>query len=554
MTVFPDHTPSSSREYCLLQWQSFPVEVFPEPLCTYITYCANSMGCDNTFVAIPLLSSLASAIGNTRCISLKQNSWNVPSIIWGIVIAESGTLKSPALKKALKPLRMAEDSAFKVYFDEIDNYKKQKLYYESELQNWKKNGIKKSLPPPDEPQKPVCTRFTVLDVTIEALAPILSENPRGVLLCRDELAGWFGSFDAFKKSKGSDVAQWLELFDAGRLIVDRKSVDKTIHVPRASVSITGTVQPGALQRILTDKYYENGMAARILMANPPRISKRWTENTVPIESLNDVIRIVNRLLALDFDQDEDDFKPIAIPLSANAKSIYIDYYNKISQLQKEEEGHYVLALSKFEQYAVRFALVFTLCRAASIGDIPNQGIKVDQKSMADGIQLASWFAHETKRIYNLFTETGDEKLQRKLIEFIRRHGGEVTFREICHGPRIFRGEDGRAKAESALRALIQLGVLKCEYRNIDGPGKRVRTYILVEGSSQSDLIEDRSQINVVPVPVNKTDNNNPIHDNSQDQIINVVPLNPENEQNQHIDSNQCSNLSDTKNYGDWGEI
>lgn len=52
------------------------------------------------------------------------------------------------------------------------------------------------------------TRSFGEDATTEAIAPILQANPRGVPLARDELSGWFASFDRHSKSgvSGGDAA------------------------------------------------------------------------------------------------------------------------------------------------------------------------------------------------------------------------------------------------------------------------------------------------------------------------------------------------------------
>ncbi len=62
------------------------------------------------------------------------------------------------------------------------------------------------------------------DTTLEGLVPILLQNPRGVLLTRDELVGWIGSFDKYSKGSASaDVAHWLSLYNAESITVDRKT-------------------------------------------------------------------------------------------------------------------------------------------------------------------------------------------------------------------------------------------------------------------------------------------------------------------------------------------
>jgi len=51
--------------------------------------------------------------------------------------------------------------------------------------------------------------------------------------------------------------------------------------PSAAVSITGGVQPGILNRVLGYEHRESGLLARMLLAMPPRLRKRWTEIEIP---------------------------------------------------------------------------------------------------------------------------------------------------------------------------------------------------------------------------------------------------------------------------------
>ncbi|MGC8625428.1 MAG: DUF3987 domain-containing protein [Phycisphaerae bacterium] len=54
----------------------------------------------------------------------------------------------------------------------------------------------------------IATPISTSDSTVEALASVLAENPRGVLLERDELQGWFASFDRYAKGSGGDLAAY----------------------------------------------------------------------------------------------------------------------------------------------------------------------------------------------------------------------------------------------------------------------------------------------------------------------------------------------------------
>ena len=101
----------------------------------------------------------------------------------------------------------------------------------------------------DPPQQPVCERVIVSDTTVEALAPLLQANPRGLLLFRDEIAGWLNSMGQYKNGRGDDQAKWLEVHGARALRIDRKTGDDHfIYVERAAVSVVGGIQPGILRR------------------------------------------------------------------------------------------------------------------------------------------------------------------------------------------------------------------------------------------------------------------------------------------------------------------
>jgi hypothetical protein len=92
------------------------------------------------------------------------------------------------------------------------------------------------------------------------MEPILGVQSRLTAIMLDyTLTG----FNQYKPKGGSDAASWLELHRAGTIIVDRKTgIPRTIYVPRAAVSVCGTVQPGTLRRRLTREFFEAGLPAR----------------------------------------------------------------------------------------------------------------------------------------------------------------------------------------------------------------------------------------------------------------------------------------------------
>jgi hypothetical protein len=322
----------------VLPYKPFPVDALPEPIRQYVKDAAAAIGCDPAFIAVPMLPALAAAIGNTRRVKLK-GGWTEPAVIWAASVADSGTHKSPSLELALAPVQRRQTDAFREWQEAINHYKKQD---------------------PDKRGKlPVCKRFLVSDTTVEALAVILQDAPRGVLLGRDELGGWLGGMDAYRpKGKGGDVPHFLEMHRAGPLLVDRKcGQENLIHVPHAAVSITGTIQPETLRRALGREHFEDGLAARFLLTMPPRQPRQWTEREIGADLQGAVTRVFRRLYGLGFEPGNDECRPVVLSLNKEAKDTWVAFYNAHAREQADLDGDLAAAWSKLEAYCARLALV-----------------------------------------------------------------------------------------------------------------------------------------------------------------------------------------------------
>ncbi|MFO1007730.1 MAG: DUF3987 domain-containing protein [Planctomycetaceae bacterium] len=434
----------------------FPVEFLPEPLAGFVSAAAKAIGCDPSFLALTTLSVCGAAIGNTARLELKTG-WLVPPIVWTAVIGESGTAKTPAFRTALKPVRDRQHRSFFLNDEAEREYQTLLHFYERKLLEWKRSKNSSDEPPP-KPIEPQTERFIVSDTTIEAVTPLLVRNPRGLLLAVDELAGWFGSFDRYSNSKGSDSSQWLSMFNAESIIVDRKTGQpKTLSVPNAAMCVTGGIQPSILRKAMGTEHRESGLAARLLMSYPPRVAKQWTENAISPNQEAIYAQLINGLYDLPFDREpgSGDPKPFIFQLSPDAKRSYIEFYNRHATEQAELSGDLSAAWSKLEEYAGRLALIFHLVRFVASDPKLIHQVEIDATSMTAAIQLTEWFKHEARRVYAMLSETEAERDQRRLADWIDRKGHPVTPREVQQGCRWLK--ESRA-AEQALQALVNGGV------------------------------------------------------------------------------------------------
>lgn len=457
----------------------FPLHHLPEPIRSYADAAAAALGTDPSFIALPLLAALGSAIGNTRRILLKK-SWREPPILWTAIVGDSGTLKTPSLSAATDRLEWIQNKHLAEHAAAMDLFTVAQVTHEAELAAWKRNkGVRSG--PPEAPKQPILTRVVVSETTVEALADRLQHAPRGLLLARDELAGWLQSFGQYKGGKGGDVAHWLSMYNAKPLRIDRKTGATFTFVPSAAVSIAGGIQPDTLRRCLSTEHFENGLAARLLLAFPPKRPRVWSEDAIDERLQRRVADLFDALLALDFTADDDGNKvAVDVPLDREAKREWIAFYDRHGAEQAGLTGREAALWSKLEGTAPRLALIVHLVRIAA-GDGMASPELIDAVSMTAGTALADWFGHEAKRVYAALSETEEQRDLRHLVELVRRIGGTVTARELMRRCRKYGTSDD---AEAALDSLAKakFGCWDVDVPDSQGgrPAHRFRLYATVD--------------------------------------------------------------------------
>lgn len=446
-------------------YQPFPTEVLPFPLREFVQEGARAIGCDEAFVALPVLPVVASCIGNTRRIELKRG-WQEPPVIWTGVVSESGTQKSPAFDLSLDRLRRIEQRRLKVFEAELSTYELEKVRHDAELFQWKRDP-KGS--PPSAPTRPVPKRLICDNITVEAMADRLKHAPRGLLMANEELSAWFGSFNQYKRGQGNDVAQWLQMHRASSITVDRKTTGPApIAIRRGAVCMAGGIQPGVLARALTSEHFASGLAARLLVSLPPRRVRVWSEFEVGDALIDRFDGLLANLLELEF-APGDDLEPVLLRLSGSGKSEWIAFFNQLGKEQALYYGDRAAAWSKLEGYAARFALVLHLVRQVTGDETLETPDEIDGASVRAGVRLSRWFGHEAERVYEVVNETDVER-DRRLLESMIDERGEITVRELRQATRKFRHD--QVGAEKALEELVACGLGEWAWLPISASGGR----------------------------------------------------------------------------------
>src|SRR5262245_18898904 len=85
---------------------TLPVALLPEALKPWLADIAERLQVPLEFPAVAAIVALASVVGNQVRIRPKaQDDWTVTPNLWGAVVGRPGTMKSPALEEAIRPLR-----------------------------------------------------------------------------------------------------------------------------------------------------------------------------------------------------------------------------------------------------------------------------------------------------------------------------------------------------------------------------------------------------------------------------------------------------------------
>jgi hypothetical protein len=223
-------------------------------------------------VAIPAIGALSGVMGRTREVRIKRG-WTVSGSLYLAVVASAGEKKTPAQSAAIYPWRSSRASSVKPTRKRKD-YEKQMRQHAVD----KKLAVKEGRPEPEPPPHPVMRRCIVDDITIEALAARLEENPRGFLSVQDELTGFLRGMDQYKSGgKGNSRQSYLKIWSNGAIHVDRKGSEEP-EWSQPYVTLQGGIQPAVLHEIADGR--DDGFLDRFLFAYPEPGRGGWSYEEV----------------------------------------------------------------------------------------------------------------------------------------------------------------------------------------------------------------------------------------------------------------------------------
>ena len=441
---------------------------------------AADKGAPTDYVALSWLAVSTALIGSKRrCLPYPGSSWEEPAILWLGLVGDPSHNKSPALDPFANILRRLEDEkaddhvdALNTWHADVERAKVEKVAWQDMVKAASKDGLP-TPPLPEqaiEPDQPRRRRHFVQDATPESIGEILEGNPQGVLMVRDELAGWFSGFDRYNPGGRS---QWLESFGGRQFTVDRKGAAKPLRIPYNGVNVIGGIQPGKLADCLL-RVTDDGLAARFLFAWPNRPPFSRPTSSANIAGVENALR---RLDALDWTTRDDGKRgAVLVPLDADAADVFDSCCRLYGDQEQDAGGLLKSFIGKLRGLTLRLALASELARWSWSGGPEPQSIsRGTLEAVADFV--VDYAIPMAERVYGDAALPPVERNAATLARHIRRHKlRTINTRNLQRKDRL-PGLSEAADIDPAIEALMEAGWLQADpQRKGATTGRQSRDY------------------------------------------------------------------------------
>lgn len=403
--MWPDPTPLPSA---LPSVQAFDADLLPEALRDRVADIAHRMQCPPDFPAVGALVALSSLIGARAVVAPKsQDDWRVVPNLWGLIVGRPGVKKSPALAEVMKPLNRLEASERQEWQVAHGAWELDCRVAELAAKQNEKQAAAQAAKDPakarellssvDTPAEPTPRRYVVNDATVEKLGELLTANPWGLLVYRDELHGLLCSMDR----QGQEGARgfYLTGYDGNQgHAVDRIGRGES-YIPRVCLAMLGGIQPGKLQSYVREAVVggagDDGLLQRFGMAVWPDVNQQfeYVDQRPDAFAIQSAAAVFERFAQLQpaSETDAQEWR-----FSSEAQAIFEEWLVPFETEIRGDELHPALVshLSKYRKLIPALALIFALV------DTPDSGGVIHKRELLRALAWGDYLRSHAERIYS----------------------------------------------------------------------------------------------------------------------------------------------------------
>lgn len=419
-------------------WPEFPLDVMPRPVAEFAHAVSQSVGCPVAFAAAGSLAAMSSAIGATRQLEIRPG-WREQVSLYICLLGPSGSGKTPALYHTLRP-------AIRV------------------LEELLRNGD----------YRPAA----VTEATTEALALLLRENERGVLLHPDELSSLFDSFGSYRGGRGADRQFFCSCWSGQRVQITRVNraqgprKPETILIPRPFLTVVGGLQPCRLDAFGTGRLRGDGLVQRFLFSVAPESPPPVERSDMPGHLVASYESFLRELASCHGGRYDHESRSLIRRFSRDARELFADASEDLDQ-RTAEVPDLRLYGPKLRANMVRLALILHETDVAMGRQAPDV---VDDWAVARAFQLADFFLAQYHQVSRLLVDSDNSGRVLRLLEAAQARGGEISLRDAY--TRHIGGATDKAGALELFHAAARMGLGRLVPRSPRHGGRAQAVFIL----------------------------------------------------------------------------
>ena len=254
-------------------------------------------------------------------------------------------------------------------------------------------------------------RLWTTDATCEKLHELLGDNPSGITVLRDELAGWLAGFD--RQGRETERAFLLECWNGDNSFTIDRIGRGSITVEHCCVSIFGGIQPARMRSYfastLRDGTDDDGLIQRFQLLVWPDIRSDWEYQDRPQNSSAKyaVEVLFRRIASLDPESQ------LRFRFDAAGQALFREWYTALERdcLRSPDEHPLIQShLAKYRSLMPSLALLLALAD----GESAVVGLRYAQHA-AD---WCDYLEHHARRVYAAQISPGQQAaiaLSKKLL-------------------------------------------------------------------------------------------------------------------------------------------
>lgn len=445
--------------------------MIPAPLRGWLMDIADRMQIPPDFSTAAAVVALGSIIGRGCGIHPKRHDdWLVIPNLWGGVIGRPSLMKTPAITEAQKLLVMLETEARTEYQaaaqaqeieEEITKITRAAICEEI------KRAVKKDeadkieqararLAAMDNEAPATRRRYQTQDGTTEKIGELLNQNPRGLLINRDELIGWFHTLD--KSGREGDRAFYLEAWNGTRGYTYDRIGRGTLDIDALCASIFGAITPGPL----SDYVYQasrggngdDGLMQRFQVMVWPDVPGEWHNvdrfpDTTEKKRVGEIFKVLAGDIPGAIKENGADIP--GLRFSAEGQEVFDTWRGTLESRLRSDHGlpsSMESHLAKYRSLMPSLALIFHLVEVA------DGTAKPGPVSEQAAIMAAAWCDYlesHAGRIYGGVLMPGMESA-REIVKHIRRG----AIQDGCKPKDIYRNHWARLATADEVKAGLEV--------------------------------------------------------------------------------------------------